>query len=141
MTTEQLETVNFLNRAFHLNNKIKALESIKDSNKFLSATNYERDGSSSGKNENGTENKMMKSLELSERIESDKLILQEIVREIYNLISNVENDEEYTILTYRYLCYMTIEQIAEAMSYSIRSVQNKHKKAITNIALICTLNV
>ena len=141
MTIEQLEIVSYLNRAFHLNNKIKALEAIKDSNKFLSATNYERDGSVNGKNENNAENKMMKALELAERIECDKKTLQSLVYEIYEVISNVEDDEAYTILTYRYLCYMTTEQIAEAMNYSIRSVQSKHKKAITNIALICTPNV
>ena len=136
MTVEQMEKVNYLNRAFHLKNKINALQSIKDSNKYLSAMTYDSDGSMNGKNENSTENKMFKSLELSEKIDVEIEKLNTIVSEIYDIISHVEDDEFNAILTYRYLNYKSMEQIAELMNYSVRSTYYKHKKALEKVCIV-----
>ena len=69
----------------------------------------------------------------------DKLV--DIRKDISNQINSLENSDEQTVLSLRYLSYMTMEQIAEEMHYDKRTVQRKHQKAIGKMSLNVTLLV
>lgn len=56
--------------------------------------------------------------------------------EIEALINQVESEEFRTILTLRYIGHMSINKIAESMSYSPDWVYKKHRKAVDEVGKI-----
>lgn len=135
MTEEQLEKIAYLNRAYYIKRKINALNGIKSTNKSVKAVKYESDGTQHVGGYNREEERMMRVLELDEKIAAEKDKLYIMLNEIYDAISKVDDIELNTILTYRYLNYMKFEDIAEKMNYDERTIRKKHKKALDKIAL------
>ena len=136
MTEEQKEIRKWLNRAFYVNNKIKALEAVRERNRALAtkcAASYESDGSTSGSQDNSKE-KIIHEIcdnDLAIRKELDSLV--KIRTEISKKISGLENDELETILSMRYLGYMSMQQIADQMHYDRRTIQRKYIIALDKI--------
>ena len=56
--------------------------------------------------------------------------------EIELLINQVDSEEFRTILTLRYIGHMSINKIAESMSYSLDWVYKKHRKAVDEVGKI-----
>ena len=56
--------------------------------------------------------------------------------EIEALINQVESEEFRTILSLRYIGHMSINKIAESMSYSPAWVYKKHRKAVDEVGRI-----
>lgn len=52
--------------------------------------------------------------------------------EIYRRIELMENENERTVLTYRYLRFYTWEKIEEKMNYSMTSIHRIHGNALKN---------
>ena len=136
MTEEQKEIRKWLNRAFYVNNKIKALEAVRERNRALATkctASYESDGSTSGSQDNSKE-KIIHEIcdnDLAIRKELDSLV--KIRTEISKKISDLENDELETILSMRYLGYMSMQQIADQMHYDRRTIQRKYIIALDKI--------
>lgn len=137
MNTKQLEVITYLNKAFHLEKNITALVAVHESNISLAercTANYQNTGAGKSiNNENGQENIIHKIIDLSDKInkEIDKLI--DIRNEIAEVINNIDNPESKAILTRRYLLYQSMQEIADTMSYSLSTVQRKHKQAIKSM--------
>ena len=73
----------------------------------------------------------LKAATLAQKIDGDIERLTVLKDEIYEAISSIHDDELETILIYRYLNFMTYEQIARKIRYcDVRSVQRKHDKAL-----------
>ena len=136
MTEEQKEIRKWLNRAFYVNNKIKALETVRDRNRALATkctASYESDGSTSGSQDNSKE-KIIHEIcdnDLAIRKELDSLV--KIRTDISKKISELQNDELETILSMRYLGYMSMQQIADQMHYDRRTIQRKYIIALDKI--------
>lgn len=136
MTEEQKEIRKWLNRAFYVNNKIKALEAVRERNRALATkctASYENDGSTSESHDNSKE-KIIHEIcdnDLAIRKELDSLV--KIRTEISKKISGLENDELETILSMRYLGYMSMQQIADQMHYDRRTIQRKYIIALDKI--------
>ena len=136
MTEEQKEIRKWLNRAFYVNNKIKALEAVRERNRALATkctASYESDGSTSGSQDNSKE-KIIHEIcdnDLAIRKELDSLV--KIRTEISKKISGLEKDELETILSMRYLGYMSMQQIADQMHYDRRTIQRKYIIALDKI--------
>ena len=136
MTEEQKEIRKWLNRAFYVNNKIKALEAVRERNRALATkctASYESDGSTSGSQDNSKE-KIIHEIcdnDLAIRKELDSLV--KIRTEISKKISGLENDELETILSMRYLGYISMQQIADQMHYDRRTIQRKYIIALDKI--------
>lgn len=144
MTVEQLEIINYLNKAFYLNKRIDALIAEKKENEHIAmkcTANYDNDGSANPSKGNSQEKILIKIAEQENEIDCfiDKLV--DIRKDISNQINSLENSDEQTVLSLRYLSYMTMEQIAEEMHYDKRTVQRKHQKAIGKMSLNVTLLV
>jgi DNA-directed RNA polymerase specialized sigma subunit len=67
---------------------------------------------------------------LEDEINADIGMLVELKREIVRVVRRVENPSCHTLLSLRYLCFKTWEQIAEEMNYSVQHVHRIHGAAL-----------
>lgn len=135
MTEEQLKKIAYLNQAYYIKRKINALNEVRTRNKINSAVNYKSDGTQHTGGYNREEMRMMKILELDEKISAETDKLNITLNEIYDVISTVDDIELNTLLTYRYILFLKIDEIAEKMHYDEKTVRRKMKKALNKIAL------
>ena len=143
MTLEQLEMIKYLNQAFYLDKRVNALIAEKEENISLATrctANY-GDNNSNPSKHNGTEKILIRIAEQEEEINTriDKLV--EVRSQIAEIINSVEDMDEQTILSYRYLSYKNMSEIAELMHYHRNTIQNKHNSAIKNIVLKCAVKL
>ncbi|HEY9059203.1 MAG TPA: DUF1492 domain-containing protein [Pseudobacteroides sp.] len=80
-----------------------------------------------------------KIIDLQAEINNDIDCLVRLKHEIVMVIKRIRNTEYQTLLEKRYLCFMTFEQIAVDMNYSIDNVFKVHKKALSYIVVPATL--
>lgn len=131
MTIEQLEKIEWLNRAYHANNKANSLLAVNEENKKL------KELSSICTEEKRKE--VIKTIESNEnKINEYVDYLAKLRNEIGEAISSINDDECEAILNYRYLAYKTMEKISDLMHYDKSTVQRKHKKAIEKLLLKST---
>lgn len=138
MNTEQLDKIEWLNRAFYANNKIKALEAVRNENKSIAercTAAYENSGGSSGANDNSQEKILHKICDNNIAIQNEIEKLCGIRKEIEDAISGMNDIDLESILKCHYICYMTWEETAEYLGYSVRTVIRKHKRALDFIEI------
>ncbi len=76
-----------------------------------------------------------KIIDLQEKINRDIDRLVDLKREIMKVIKAVPDVEYQTILEKRYLCFISWEQIAVDMNYSIQHIHRMHSKALKEITV------
>ena len=76
---------------------------------------------------------VIKIIDLQEEINRDINKLVDLKREIMGVIKAVPNVEYQTVLEKRYLCFITWEQIAVDMNYSMQYTFRIHEKALKEI--------
>ena len=135
MTDEQLRKINFLNQAYYIKKKIDALNEVRKRNKFSSAVSCKSDGIQHTGGYNREECRMMKIITLDEKISDETDKLDRTLDKIYDVISDVDDIELNTLLTYRYILFLKIDEIAEKLHCDEKTVRRKHKKALDKIAL------
>ena len=135
MTDEQLKKIAYLNQAYYIKRKMNALNEVRTRNKINSAVNYKSDGTQHTGGYNKEEMRMMKILELDEKISAETDKLNKTLNEIYDVISTVDDIELNTLLTYRYILFLKIDEIADKMHYDEKTIRRKMKKALNKIAL------
>ena len=135
MTDEQLKKIAYLNQAYYIKRKINALNEVRTRNKINSAVNYKSDGTQHTGGYNKEEMRMMKILELDEKISAETDKLNKTLNEIYDVISTVDDIELNTLLTYRYILFLKIDEIADKMHDDEKTIRRKMKKALNKIAL------
>ena len=140
MTLEQMETSAWLNRAFYKDKKVRALRSLLERDRARAqglTVNYGGvDKGRSDSRENGVEAAMQICAETSEAYDKALCEYNAMRREVSQVINGMRDDELEALLTYRYLEGLPMEEIAERMHYSVRSVKYKHKQALDKV---CTL--
>lgn len=131
-----MNTKQYLKQAYLLNELIdsdlKELENLRDlSTSITSDTSKERVQSSSPSDKIG--NIVVKIITLENQIndEIDKFI--DLKSEIRSTISAVVNPNEKLVLRLRYIEFLTWEQVAERMTYSVKQVFRIHGEAIKNL--------
>ena len=142
VTEEQVGIIKWLNRAFYADNKIKALEAVREKNRALEAKysiSYEHDSSESGKHDNSQERILHEIGDNDLAIKQELDALVGVRTEISQAIKQLNNDELETILNMRYLGYMNMQQIADKLHYDRKTIQRKHIVAIDKIKM--SLNV
>lgn len=135
-----METSAWLNRAFYKDKKVRALRSLLERDRARAqglTVNYGGvdKGRSDGR-ENGVEAAMQICAETSEAYDKALCEYNAMRREVSQVINGMRDDELEALLTYRYLEGLPMEEIAERMHYSVRSVKYKHKQALDKV---CTL--
>lgn len=81
------------------------------------------------------ENCVLKIIELEESIKKDIEKLVDLKSEIMAVIKAVPNVEYQTLLEKRYLCFITWEQIAVDMNYSMQHIHRMHSSALKEIVV------
>ncbi|RGI76672.1 DUF1492 domain-containing protein [Ruminococcus bromii] len=76
-----------------------------------------------------------KIIDLQEKINRDIDRLVDLKREIMKVIKAVPDVEYQTILEKRYLCFISWEQIAVDMNYSIQHIHRMHSKALKEMTV------
>ena len=137
MTTEQIHTSAWLNRAFsamaELDSLITQRETLKSIAERVTIALRDNDASTSINANNDTENALIELAAIRESIETEIKSLVREYKEINNAIGKVEDGELRALLRNRYLSFMTTEKIAEAMGYDSSTVKRKHKKALDKV--------
>lgn len=78
---------------------------------------------------------VLKIIELEESIKKDIVKLVDLKSEIMAVIKAVPNVEYQTLLEKRYLCFITWEQIAVDMNYSMQHIHRMHSSALKEIVV------
>ena len=65
----------------------------------------------------------------------EKTVLQKEMQKVEFLIDLVQNDTEKYILGYKFLEFMTLEEIAPVIGYSFSQTKRIYKKAINNLKI------
>lgn len=141
MTAEQIETAAWLNRAYHNKHRIDALITQRTRLRELAerlakcAQGSMSTGNTSAKN--STEDALERFIDIELELTKEIKELADSYLEINSAINCVIDPLLRTILKRRYLCFETMEQIAEAIHYSVRATKYKHKEALKKIAPFC----
>lgn len=127
---EYLGQARFLD--MRINSKIQQVASLNEL-----ATKCTTTISDMPKNPNRGDSRMadsvIKIIDLQDEINSDINKLVELKREIMGVIKAVPNIEYQTLLEKRYLCFITWEQIAVDMNYSMQYTFRIHERALKEI--------
>lgn len=78
---------------------------------------------------------IIKILDLEDELKADIAKLVNLKKEIMEVIKAVPNVEYQTLLEKRYLCFITWEQIAVDMNYSMQHVHRMHSAALKEIVV------
>lgn len=137
MTEIQLEKIAWLNRAFHAETKLKSLkyrlEKLRENAKSVMTCYDLKDTGKSSSHINGTYENYMNIAEIEEEYNSYLLKYNQMRQEIKSAIDSLDDPELETILTYRHLDYMSINEISAKMNYSRSSINRKRKIAIKKL--------
>lgn len=140
MTVRQNEIRDWLNRAFYADKKVKVLEMLlKQCRERAEGTAVCYEGNDKGKSsssENSTENVLIKLVDTEHKLQQQITGLASISGEIFDAISKINDDDLETVLIHRFLLFHTVEETAEIMNYSPRTVRDKQKKAIEKLCLL-----
>lgn len=140
ITAKEREVKHWLNRAFYADKKVKALEMrLRQCRERAESVSACCEGNDKGKcsgSKNGTEDALMKLVDTEQKLQRQIFELLDISDEISEAISKLEDDDLETVLIHRYILFHTIEETAEIMNYSPRTVRDKQKKAIEKICLV-----
>ena len=78
---------------------------------------------------------VIKIIELEDSLKKDIERLVDLKKEIMGVIKAVPNVEYQTLLEKRYLCFITWEQIAVDMNYSMQHIHRMHSAALKEIVV------
>ena len=126
----------YLSQARHLDTRIKSkLQQVDSLNEL--ATNCSMTLTGMPRNPSASNSRMAeaitKIIDLQNEINHDIDTLVDLKREIMGVIKAVANPDFQTLLEKRYLCFITWEQIAVDMNYSMQYTFRIHEKALKEI--------
>lgn len=78
---------------------------------------------------------VIKIIDLEDSLKKDIEKLVDLKKEIMGVIKAVPNVEYQTLLEKRYLCFITWEQIAVDMNYSMQHIHRMHSTALKEIVV------
>lgn len=129
----------FLSQAFRIDQRINSkLEQVASLNDLATkATSVFNDmPGSPNRNTHKMEDAILKIITLENEINAEIDQLIDLKVEIRETIKRVEKIEYQTLLEKRYLCFQTMEHIAEDMGYELRWVYRLHNRALKAVANI-----
>ena len=127
---EYLQQARFLDA--RINSKIQQVSSLNDLALKCTSTISDMPKSPNRGGSNMADT-ICKIVDLQEEINSDIEKLVDLKREIMGVIKSVPNVEYQTLLEKRYLCFITWEQIAVDLNYSIQHIYRMHDLALKEI--------
>ena len=133
----------YLSQARTLDMRIKSkLQQIESLNELATSCTVVCSDMPRNPNHGGSkiEKAVIKIIEVEESLKRDVENLVELKKEIMTTIHSVANVELQTLLEKRYLCFLSWEQIAVEMHYSIQHIYRMHDEALSSVTTIMRVN-
>jgi DNA-directed RNA polymerase specialized sigma subunit len=127
----------YLGQAYRLDQRINSkLEQVASLNELATKCTWALTGMPRNPNRRTSTmaEAVAKIIDLQAEINYDIDRLIDLKREMVKLIKSVDNTECQTLLELRYLCFKTWEQIAVDMGYTIDNVYRIHRKALSVVS-------
>lgn len=142
MTVEEREKkVEWLNRAFCANMKLKSLKAYKNTKKNdmdVSGVSYDGDGSSNASHDNATENKLLdycdEIKEVESKIQEQEKKVKALETEICDAIYAIGDDKLESILICRHLARMKVASSAKEINYGERNAARLYNQALEKLS-------
>jgi len=133
-----MQTKTYLKQAYRLNELIQSDQQELEDLRLLAGSvpgiDYSKDKvQSSPSGDAGFTNIVMKIIELEAAINNDIERLLALKLEIRETINAVQDNEERLLLKYRYLNFMSWEDVCSYMQVSMRTAHRIHKSALENV--------
>ena len=130
----------YLRQAYRLNELInsdlKELAQLKGWSTSISSSNLSGMPPSSTRNTEPSFVKCINKIVDLEKIINDEIDrFVELKKEIREVVNNVPDPDERLVLRCRYIEFLTWEQVAERMNYSIKQIHRIHSKALKNVVV------
>ncbi len=123
----------YLRRAYNLDKFIDAclveLSKVREYYGLVRSLDYSRDKIQASP-ENNMEKAIIKIVDMENMINDKIDQLVDLKNEIRSNIDELPDDTDRLILTYRYICFLSWEEIAVKMGYSYRNIHRVHAKAL-----------
>lgn len=128
-----MTTKEYLKQVYNINKIIDAnliqLSELRKKIGFINGIDYSKDKIQSGHG-NSLENSIVKLADLERKIDSKIDYFVGLKTKIECEIGALPETNERMVLTYRYLCFLSWEEIAVKMGYSYRNIHRVHAKAL-----------
>ncbi|MDE6784121.1 MAG: DUF1492 domain-containing protein [Ruminococcus sp.] len=134
MTDEQKKKTKWLNRVRRANRIAEYWRARLNDAKIRAERTSRSTGNTNGTKVNDTENVFADYVETKAEYEKKLANLNQIRKEVKSVIDSVDDDELHTVLYWHYLKFMTWEQVAEKMHYSVRTIKRKHIRALEKLS-------
>lgn len=92
-------------------------------------------GTYSGSSANSTEDALIELAETERILHEKEAESRRVYDEISSVIKKIEDDDLQTVLYWHYLKFLTWEETAHKMNYSISTIKRKHEKALKKLIL------
>lgn len=130
----------YLNQGYRMMDLIKSNEQeiteLNELAKSISAPNLSGMPFSATKNTEPQYAKCIQKInDLENKIKEETLSFLDVKENIRQAINSVEDKDEYLLLKLKYIHFLTWEQIAEKMSFSLTQVHRIHSKALKNVKI------
>lgn len=131
----------YLKQAYRLNELINSnlqeLQDLKQLSLSISAIDYSKERVQGGSSSSDAKfvDLISKIVELEEVIDKDVDRFVSLKIQIRDTINAVENLDEQVLLRYRYINFLTWEQICEKMNVSLRTIHRIHSTALKNVKI------
>ena len=132
----------YLRQAYRLNELIQSnqreLDELHDLSTNLPGTDYSKDKvQTSNSNDASYTQIVAKIIELEKVIKEDIEKMLSLKLEIRTVINEVNDNEEKLLLKYRYLSFMSWEEICDEMNVSMRTAHRIHSLALQKVDTVC----
>jgi len=130
----------YLRQAYRLNelinSHIREVEQLKLLSTSVPSTDFSKERVQGGKLPGDRiSNIIAKIVDLEKQINDEIDRFVDLKKEIHDAVDNVKNVNEQLVLRYRYIEFLTWEQISERMNYSIMQVHRIHSNALRNFII------
>lgn len=123
----------YLSQAFYIDKQIKAkLEQLGMLRELATTTSHPLSDMPGSPNRNidRMEKAIIKIVDMEKEISQEVDALLDLKIQIAQCIKNVEDIDCQLILEFRYLCFMSWEEIAAEMNFTVRNIHILHGKAL-----------
>lgn len=143
LSEKQMTAKQYLKRAYRCNELLKSnleeLENLRAMSTSIASPDLTKERVSGTPSQEahfvGAVNKMV---DLEKQVDDEMVHLLDLKIDIRDVVNQVEDVKGILVLRYRYLEFMTWENLSDKMGYSMRQIHRIHEAALINVADILT---
>lgn len=134
MTAEQLKKVEYLNRAYHTEKKIKALQEVRKQRKAIKTMGYNTSFMGRNGHRKPADNNFIQVARLDGKLAECRSELHKQLDELSDIILNIPETDLKAVMMCRYVLFLTHTETAKALDYdNIRTPKRKVNAALKYI--------